>query len=161
MKSIKLLSTILLVTVILNNNIFSQTDELNGSGGGIIAFISDRDGTKEIYLMNADGSYQTQVTNNNSLNLGLDWSYEGNHLVFCSNLDGSFEIYVMDVIDISTASFTEPVRITNNTVMDSGPTWSPDGANLAFYSQWNGSPSIVIMALRYFHTVYTFYFSYI
>ena len=147
MKSIILLSAILSAIFILNNSIYSKTGELYGSGGGIIAFISDRDGTKEIYLMNADGSHQTQVTNNNSFNFGLDWSRDGNHLAFCSNLDGSFEIYVMDVIDISTASFTEPVRITNNTVMDSGPTWSPDGANLAFYSQWNGSPSIVIMAL--------------
>ena len=147
MKSIKLLLIILLTTVIINNIIFSKTGELDGSGGGIIAFISDRDGTKEIYLMNADGSSQTQVTNNNSINLGLDWSNDGKHLVFCSNLDGNFEIYVMDVSDITTASFSEPVRITHNTVMDLSPTYSPDGLNLAFDSQCNGNPSIVIMNL--------------
>jgi Tol biopolymer transport system component len=147
MKSIKLLSTILLATIILNNNSFSQTGALDGSGGGIIAFISDRDGTNEIYLMNADGSYQTQVTNNNAFNFGLDWSQDGARLVFCSTLSGGFEIFIMDVIDITTASFTEPVRITNNTIMEFSPSWSPDGSSIAFDSQWNGNPSIVVMNL--------------
>ena len=34
------------------------------SGGGRIAFTSDRDGNYEIYTMNADGTGQTRLTNN-------------------------------------------------------------------------------------------------
>ena len=33
-------------------------------GGGRIAFSSDRDANYEIYVMNADGSGQTNLTNN-------------------------------------------------------------------------------------------------
>jgi hypothetical protein len=39
-------------------------DEGEGEGGGKISFLSGRDGNAEIYLMNADGSNQTRLTNN-------------------------------------------------------------------------------------------------
>jgi len=32
----------------------------------MVAFVSDRDGDEEIYVMNADGSRQTQLTNNSA-----------------------------------------------------------------------------------------------
>jgi hypothetical protein len=40
---------------------------LSGSGGGVIAFTSERDGNFEIYVMNADGSNQRRLTNNQVL----------------------------------------------------------------------------------------------
>jgi TolB protein len=39
-------------------------DEGEGEGEGKIAFVSHRDGDEEIYVMNADGSNQTRLTNN-------------------------------------------------------------------------------------------------
>ena len=44
-----------------------------GEGGGKIAFQSNRDGNEEIYLMNADGSKQTRLTNNPALDAGPSW----------------------------------------------------------------------------------------
>ena len=35
-----------------------------GNGGGKIAFTSDRDGNREIYVMNSDGSGAANITNN-------------------------------------------------------------------------------------------------
>jgi dipeptidyl aminopeptidase/acylaminoacyl peptidase len=125
-------------TLFIVPKLYSQTGPLDGRGGGIIAFTSDRDGSTEIYLMNADGTEQTRVTMNNAFEFGLSWSQDGNRLAFCSNLPGDFEIYIMDVIDITTASFTSPVRITNNSVMEMSPTWSPDGLRLAFDSGISG-----------------------
>jgi len=139
--------TLFTIQFSFNNYIFSQSGPIDGRGGGIIAFISDREGSNAIYLMNADGSYQTKVSNDNAFNFGLSWSRDGNRLAFCSTLNGGFEIYIIDVIDITEASFTDPLRITNNSVMDFSPTWSPDGLYLAFDSQFNGNPSIVIMNL--------------
>jgi|DewCreStandDraft_4_1066084.scaffolds.fasta_scaffold17006_5 TolB protein len=37
-----------------------------GVGGGKIAFYSDRDGNWEIYVMDANGSNQTRLTNNSA-----------------------------------------------------------------------------------------------
>jgi len=97
--------------------------------------------------MNADGSFQTRVTIDNAFNFDLSWSRDGNRLVFCSTLNGGFEIYIMDLIEITTATFTDPIKITNNTVMNFHPTWSPGGLNIAFDAQLNGIPGIFIINL--------------
>jgi len=39
-----------------------------------IAFLSDRDGNNEIYVMNADGSEQTNLTNNPASDYSPSWS---------------------------------------------------------------------------------------
>jgi hypothetical protein len=47
---------------------------LSGSGGGVIAFQSDRDRQDEIYVMNADGSGETNLTNNPAADTKPTWS---------------------------------------------------------------------------------------
>ena len=42
--------------------------------GARIAFVSRRDGNYEIYVMNADGSGQTRLTNNSAWDLHPAWS---------------------------------------------------------------------------------------
>jgi len=42
--------------------------------GNKIAFVSDRDGNREIYFMNAGGSGQTRLTNDPASDLGPAWS---------------------------------------------------------------------------------------
>lgn len=44
---------------------------------GEIAFVSDRDGSYQIYVMNADGSDVRQVTHGPGENTQPDWSPEG------------------------------------------------------------------------------------
>jgi len=44
-----------------------------GEGGGKIAFRSYRDGNDEIYVMNADGSNQTNITNNPGGDYSPSW----------------------------------------------------------------------------------------
>ena len=41
---------------------------------GLIAFVSDRDGNGEIYVMNTDGSGQTRLTNNPAVDASPSWS---------------------------------------------------------------------------------------
>jgi len=47
-------------------------------------------------------------------------------IVFASNRDGNYEIYVMD------ADGSNQTRLTNNAVKEEYPVWSPDGAKIAF-----------------------------
>ncbi len=134
----------LFTLTIIYSGLFAQGGPLNGSGGGIIAFVSDRDGSTEIYLMNADGTDQTRVTNNNAFEFDLSWSRDGQRLAFISSLHSGFELYVMDVVDISNAAFSSPVQLTNNAVMDMSPSWSPDGSKIVFFS--NGTGIMIINA---------------
>lgn len=63
-------------------------------GNGLIAFESNRDGSTEIYVMNADGSNQTRLTTTNAASSQPAFSPDGTHVAFASNRDGNNEIYM-------------------------------------------------------------------
>lgn len=51
----------------------------------------------DIYVMNADGSNLTQLTDDFGMNENPAWSPDGSRIAFTSNPDGDGEIYVIDV----------------------------------------------------------------
>jgi len=69
---------------------------LTGSGGGQIAFTSERDGNAEIYIMNADGSDPQRLTDNPAYDAWPVWSPDGSQIAFTSTRNGKADIYVMD-----------------------------------------------------------------
>ena len=89
----------------------------------------------EIYVMNADGSNQTNLTNNSSQDKYPTWSPDGSKIAFYSMRDGNDEIYVMN------ADGSNQTRLTNNSDSDKYPLWSPDGSKIAFlkvmYPNWD------------------------
>lgn len=65
--------------------------------GRQIAFMSDRDGNKEIYTMNVDGSNQKRLTFNDVEDWNPAWSPDGSKLIFTSeNNNDFFDIYMMN-----------------------------------------------------------------
>jgi len=74
---------------------------LAGCGGGSedskIAFESDRDGDSEIFVMNADGTGVTQLTDNDDGDWDPAWSPNGDKITFYSDRDGDSEIFVMNL----------------------------------------------------------------
>jgi len=106
---------------------------------GKIAFHSDRDGNNEVYVMNADGSGQTNLTNNPAADIEPAWSPDGSKIVFSSARDGDFEIYVMN------ADGTGQIPRTDNAGSDNSPAWSPDGTQIAFASTRDGDYDIYVM----------------
>ena len=59
-----------------------------------IAFLSTRDGSSEIYVMNTDGSNQKNLTRNSFWDGLPAWSPDGYHIAFDSIRDDNPEIYV-------------------------------------------------------------------
>ncbi len=64
--------------------------------GRKLAFVSDRDGNSEVYVMNADGSGQRNLTRNAAFDADPSWSPDGRKLAFVSNRDGSYRVHVMN-----------------------------------------------------------------
>ena len=50
----------------------------------------------DIYVIDADGKNQRRLTKNTSRNTDPSWSPDGKRIVFVSNRDGNYEIYVMN-----------------------------------------------------------------
>ena len=94
-----------------------------------------RPGELEIYIMDADGSNQRQLTQLGGANFAPYWHPSGGKIVFSSNHhdpDGrDFEIYM---INLDGSGLT---RITYSEGFDGFPVFSPDGQHLVFGSNRN------------------------
>lgn len=105
-----------------------------------IAFVSERDGNAEIYVMNAGGgAAPRRLTTDLAADVHPSWSPNGERIAFVSERDGNAEIYVMN------ADGGAQQRLTNNPAFDGFPSWSPDGTRIAFVSERDGSPDIYVM----------------
>ena len=82
----------------------------------------------EIWMMDADGSNQRQLTFNDSIDGHPDFSPDGNQIVFASRRDGNEDIYIMN------SDGTGQTRLTDHPATDNDPDWSPDGTKIAFKS---------------------------
>ena len=97
--------------------------------GRKLAFVSRRDGNSDIYVMNADGSGQENLTQHPARDSHPSWSRDGRKLAFVSRRDGNSEIYVMNADGSGLRNVT---RAPSN---DLDPAWSPDGRAIAFVRQ--------------------------
>jgi Tol biopolymer transport system component len=94
--------------------------------GTKIAFHSYRDGNWEIYVMNADGTGQTRLTNNPREDTYPNWSPDSTRLIFSSATIGYTDIYMIN------ADGTGLVQLTSHPAPEYDPAWSPDGSMIAF-----------------------------
>jgi Tol biopolymer transport system component len=78
------------------------------------------------------------LTNNAANDGWARWSPNGHQIVFHSNRDGNFEIYVMDSDGLL------PTRLTLYAGIDQFPDWSPDGREIVF----RRDTDIYVMDLR-------------
>ena len=103
------------------------------------AFSSERDGNWDIYVMNADGSGVTRLTEHPEIDWGPDWSPDGQLIAFSSYRDGESDIYVIN------ADGSGVTQLTNHPEYDGDPAWSPDGQLIAFSSYRDGDIDIYVM----------------
>jgi Tol biopolymer transport system component len=94
--------------------------------GTKIAFERLSAGNGQIYTMNADGTNQTNISNNAADETFPAWSPDGTKIAFQSFREGDNDIYTMN------PDGTNQTDISNNSLHDGDPSWAPDGTKIAF-----------------------------
>ena len=85
--------------------------------GTKIAFESNRDGTSDLYVMDADGSNQIRITNDTEGEARPTWSPDATRIAFWTLRDGNLEIYAID------ADGSNLTNLTNDSLNDLQPDW--------------------------------------
>jgi TolB protein len=106
---------------------------------GQIAFVSNRDGNHEIYVMAADGTDVVRLTDDPAADVSPAWSPDGARIAFVSDRDGNDEIYVM------AADGSHPTNLTASQADEAWPQWSPDGSKIVYCSSVGSTVSIYTM----------------
>jgi hypothetical protein len=105
------------------------------SDGSQMAFESFKDGSGDIYVMDADGSNVRKLTDSPADDQWPAWSPNGTTIVYSNTgatppdvggFSPTSEIYTVPV------SGGAPTRLTDDRVSDSQPEYSPDGTQIAF-----------------------------
>lgn len=115
------------------------TDPVFSADGSRIAFVSQRDGNPEIYVMNADGTGATRVTTDPQVDGRPAFTPDGQMIVFHSARGGKQQIWS---VNIDGSGLTQLTRDSVN----SSPTLSADGQTIAYVSLRNRNYDIWLMA---------------
>lgn len=125
----------------LNNRVPESNEENNTlterytvtAALGLFAFERRADAQSadfEIVTVNADGTGETNLTNNPALDAGPQWSPDGSRIAFQSRRSDEGDVWIMN------ADGSSPFNVTNNeAAFELHPSWSPDGTKIAYMSR--------------------------
>ena len=107
--------------------------------GSKVLFVSRRTKNKDVWVMNADGGLQTQLTSDPKDDENARWSPDGKHIVFASDRTGNFDLYVMN------ADGTQVRQLTSSPAHERQPCWS--AGNYIYFTREASSSQINIFRI--------------
>ena len=93
----------------------------------------------DIYVMNADGTGISRLTDDPAPEYAAVWSPGGTKIAFVKAVDGRTDIFLMN------ADGSGMTRLTNDPGWTDRPTWSPDGSQIAFWGEGQLGTAIHVM----------------
>ena len=111
-----------------------------------IVFLTNRDDSREIYIMDANGNHLRNLTRHPAREGSPDWSPDGSQIAFVSYRSKNKEILVGDAdIYVMDASGGNVHNLTRHPALDTAPDWSPDGKQILFLSNRDGGINTYVM----------------
>lgn len=108
----------------------------------LVAFISDRSGSKEAHLCDYDGYNFSQLTNTNSITLCPAWSPDGMKLAYTSYDNSDANLYMLNWPKDKTK------ELSSFEGLNAFGAWSPDGRKIAFVLTKDGNSEIYTLDTR-------------
>jgi TolB protein len=106
-----------------------------------IAFVSNRDGNDEIYLMDYDGANQTRLTYNKIKDYMPALSPDGTMVVYTSYRRSNPDLVLRSI-------YEGRERVISSRGTNFSPAFSPDGKRLAFCSTMEGNAEVYVYDLE-------------
>lgn len=122
--------------VALTDDDFLDGEAAFSPDGRSLAFVSDRAGSLDIWVMNADGTAPRQLTTDPGDDVGPSWAPDGKRISFVSDREGDrTNIFVVDLETGAVSQITFQAR--GLAFLD----WSPDGDRIAYSAVGPDDPS--------------------
>ncbi|MFH1066553.1 MAG: biopolymer transporter Tol [bacterium] len=104
-----------------------------------VAFISSSTGSKEVYVMDIDGSNVVQLTNDKSISLGPKWSPNGKEIAYTSYCKNFPDVWI---INLATS---RRKRVAFFPGLNAQPAFSPDGETIALTLSKDGNTELYML----------------
>jgi len=101
-----------------------------------IVFTSNRDGFKELYMMDYDGHSPRAISGHKSVTMSPDWSPAGGGIVYASYFSGYPSIYYIDL------ESGKKLSVIEDGFHNFSPSLSPDGRQVVFTRSLRGNSEI-------------------
>ncbi len=106
-----------------------ESPSVRWSPTGRVVYTADAGGNMDIFVMNANGTGRTNLTNTPEDDYLPRWSPDGSQIAFTAQRSGNIDIYVMN------ADGSGIRQLTSDPAPDTNPDWSPDGSRIVFNSE--------------------------
>jgi len=124
---------------IADDIVYNLTGE-SGIARTKVAYVTqNREGIKEIAVMDYDGKNIKTITSDRSINISPAWSPDGHKICYTSYRDDNPNLYV---VNLRTKT---QIRLSGVQGLNSAPAWAPDGKTIALTLSKDGNAEIYLL----------------
>jgi TolB protein len=121
------------------DQIMKSVTGTQGAFSSRIAFIGNRTGHKELYVMDTDGANVLRLTDHRSIVLNPDFSPNGREIIYTSYHRGNPDLYR------KLLSTGQEARLAFNKGLNIAARFRPDGREIALTQSATGNPELVLL----------------